>query len=85
MKIFSIFYLLAGVSIAMPMANEDRDWKMEYLEQIVEETVESSKKLIEESNRAIEESNRKTADLYRKFDDKLKEIIENLKERAANE
>ena len=79
MKIFSIFYLIAGVSFGMPMADGGRDSfnaEMERIRQFIAQTEESNKQYIEENRRFAEESNRKTADLLKVFDDKLKEIIE---------
>lgn len=84
MKIFSICFLLAGLSFGMPMTDERRDWKvteMENIRQFIQEREEASKKLIEETNRAIEDSNRKTANLLKSFDEKLEMLIENLKSR----
>ena len=78
MKIFSIFYLLAGVSVAMPMANEDRDssdTKMEEFMQLFEKSNEATKKVLEENRRVVEEANRQSAYL-KMYYDKLKEITE---------
>ena len=81
MKIFSICFLLAGLSFGMPMTDDWKARELENIRQFIEEREESSKKLIEESNRAREESDRKTANLLKLLDGKLEILIENLKSR----
>ena len=85
MKLFSICFLLAGLSFGMPMTDDERrNWKAREMENIrlfIEETEESSKKLIEETKRVIEDENRKTANLLKSFDEKLAMMIENMKSR----
>ena len=73
MKIFSIFFLLAGVNFGMPMADQDRDsfnLTKKWLEQ-----AKQLKKEMEESVRAIEESNKLTADMVQ-TNDRLNHMIE---------
>ena len=66
MKIFSIYYLLAGVSFGMPMANQDQDSfdeKMAFRKMM--EQQEQVNKIIEESLRDIQESNRRMNYMYK--------------------
>ena len=68
MKIFTIFYLLAGVSFGMPMANQDQDsfdLDMENELRRMSEIMVETQKVMEESLRAIQESNRQTSYMYR--------------------
>ena len=82
MKIFSVFYLLAGVSFGMPMADQDRDSFEAEMEQrnldlmkLIEQQDEVNKQM-KGAVRSLRESNRQTIDMVKNYNVQLKHINE---------
>ena len=78
MKIFLVFYLLAGVSFGMPR---------EELMQYIKETMEADHKLIEESLeriQAVADSNIKTANLLKDSRKENIDILNSIIEKLDN-